>query len=510
MQAFACTSNRLQLGAHMAPECGRREASPGAALLTLTVALSAVLAASTAVSGGANARLLTSSSPSSPAPARHLSSSSERTARPAASRPPPPPPSVEQELDAARAAIRRAARRRGELRRGEGNVTTANSWFHAGVDHALLASVYRNPAAFHRSYREMEKRFRVYVYEEGEPPILHAGPCKNIYTIEGRFIEQLELMAPPPGTRRRRRRRAEAGGVRTTDPARAHAFFLPFSVSQMVQFVYRPNTYDKSPLRAIVADYVRVVASRHPYWNRSAGADHFMLSCHDWGPEASMGHPELYANGIRALCNANTSEGFRPGQDVSVPDINLYDGDMPRQLLAPAPETAARPFLAFFAGRRHGHVRDLLLRHWAGRDPDAFPVYERGVGDAGGAAGDYFTGMRRARFCLCPSGFEVASPRVVEAIHAECVPVIVSDGYAPPFADVLRWEAFSVAVPVADIPVLREVLERIPAPEVERLRRGVRLVKRHFMLHQPPERLDMFHMILHSVWLRRLNLRLDH
>jgi len=39
-----------------------------------------------------------------------------------------------------------------------------------------------------RSYTEMEKRFRVYVYEEGEPPILHDGPCKNIYTIEGRFI----------------------------------------------------------------------------------------------------------------------------------------------------------------------------------------------------------------------------------------------------------------------------------------------------------------------------------
>lgn len=116
----------------------------------------------------------------------------------------------------------------------------------------------------------MEKRFKVYVYEEGEPPIVHAGPCKNIYTIEGRFIEQLELMSP------------DDGGVRTSNPARAHAFFLPFSVSQMVQFAYVPNTYDKSPLRTIVADYIRVVASRHPFWNRSAGADHFMLSCHDW------------------------------------------------------------------------------------------------------------------------------------------------------------------------------------------------------------------------------------
>uniref|UniRef100_A0A0E0DA03 Exostosin GT47 domain-containing protein n=1 Tax=Oryza meridionalis TaxID=40149 RepID=A0A0E0DA03_9ORYZ len=220
---------------------------------------------------------------------------------------------VEDELDAARAAIRRAARqhhRRGGG--GEGGDVGSANWlrFYGGeADYDLLSRVYRNPAAFYRSYVEMERRFKVYVYEEGEPPILHEGPCKNIYTIEGRFIEQLELMSPPD----------DGGGVRTWDPTRAHAFFLLLSVSQMVKFVYRPPSQDRAPLRAIVADYVRVVAARHPFWNRSAGADHFMLSCHDWGPYASRGQPELYTNAIRALCNANTSEGFRPGKDVRRP-----------------------------------------------------------------------------------------------------------------------------------------------------------------------------------------------
>ncbi|VAI83267.1 unnamed protein product [Triticum turgidum subsp. durum] len=417
-------------------------------------------------------------------------------------------PSVERELDAARAAIRRAAR----WHRGSNASAAPGRWFRGDdVDYALLARVYRNPAAFHRSYVEMERRFKVYVYAEGEPPILHAGPCKNIYTIEGRFIEQLELLAPP------------AAGVRTWDADRAHAFFLPFSVVQMVHFTYRHLSYDRAPLLSLVGDYVRVVASLHPFWNRSAGADHFMLSCHDWGPDASKGDPELYANGIRALCNANTSEGFRPGRDVSIPEINLYDGDTPRQLLGSSPGLSARPYLAFFAGGRHGHVRDLLLRHWKGHDPATFPVYEYDLPSSTGSnsssshnrrgrdrQSDYFAYMHLSRFCLCPSGHEVASPRVVEAIHAGCVPVLVSDGYALPFADVLRWESFSVSVPVADIPRLKEVLERIPTAEVERLWDGVRLVKRHFTLRQPPERLDMFHMILHSVWLRRLNFRLDH
>jgi hypothetical protein len=55
-----------------------------------------------------------------------------------------------------------------------------------------------------------------------------------------------------------------------------------------------------------------------------------------------------------------------------------------------------------------------------------------------------------------------------------CVTLLVADRYTPLFADVLWWEAFSVAVAVADVPRLRES----SAPEVERLCGGVRLVKR--------------------------------
>ncbi|KAF2925452.1 hypothetical protein DAI22_06g054000 [Oryza sativa Japonica Group] len=245
-------------------------------LIILALAAAAAIAGFLSVAGAGRGRSSSSS------PARRLSNglAAER-ARMAMAR--AASPTVERELDAARAAIRRAARRRrhGDLAGGEGrsssNVSSAK-WlsFFGDADHARLERVYRNPAAFYRSYVEMERRFKVYVYEEGEPPIAHEGPCKNIYAVEGRFIEELELMAPP------------LGGVRTWDPARAHALFLPLSVSQMVQLAYRPLSYDLSPLRAIVADYVAVVASRHRFWNRSAGADHFMLSCHDWARSARV------------------------------------------------------------------------------------------------------------------------------------------------------------------------------------------------------------------------------
>ncbi|WOL13588.1 hypothetical protein Cni_G25999 [Canna indica] len=116
--------------------------------------------------------------------------------------------------------------------------------------------------------------------------------------------------------------------------------------------------------------------------------------------------------------------------------------------------------------------------------------------------------MLQSRFCLCPSGFEVASPRIVEAIYAECVPVILSEGYVLPFSDVLRWEAFSVAVKVEEVSRLRQILEGVSKEEMRKLREGLKAVKKHFVLNQPAKRLDVFHMILHSVWLRRLNIKL--
>ncbi|KAL7164189.1 hypothetical protein ACSBR2_040161 [Camellia fascicularis] len=356
-----------------------------------------------------------------------------------------------------------------------------------GDGDAHTGDIYRNYGEFYQSYTEMEKRFKVYVYEEGELPLVHDGPCKNIYTTEGRFIHEMEH---------------GGGRFRTRDANRAHVYFMPFSVTWMVKYLYKPLSYNLTPLKNFVSDYVRVISTKHPFWNRTHGADHFMLSCHDWGPHASQGDPVLYNTSIRILCNANSSEGFNPQKDVSLPEIHLYTGDISPKLLSPRPPNTPRPYLAFFAGGLHGPIRPILLNHWKNRDTD-LPIYEylpKGL--------DYYSFMLQSKYCLCPSGHEVASPRIVEAIYAECVPVILSDHYVLPFSDVLRWEGFSVQVETEKIPQLKEVLMGISEEKYMRLKEGVRAVRRHFVWNQPAKRFDVFHMILHSVWLRRINLRL--
>ncbi|KAJ4836916.1 hypothetical protein Tsubulata_022593 [Turnera subulata] len=116
--------------------------------------------------------------------------------------------------------------------------------------------------------------------------------------------------------------------------------------------------------------------------------------------------------------------------------------------------------------------------------------------------------LKRSKFCLCPSGYEVASPRVVEAIYAECVPVLISDSYVPPFSDVLNWNSFSVQVEVKDIHRIKDILMAISQRQYLRMQRRVKQVQRHFVINGPPKRFDVFHMTIHSIWLRRLNVQI--
>ncbi|OVA19724.1 Exostosin-like [Macleaya cordata] len=378
---------------------------------------------------------------------------------------------IEAGLARARDSILKAARNR--------NLTMT----HDDPDYVPQGAIYRNAYSFHRSYLEMEKKFKIFVYEEGEPPIFHDGPCKSIYSTEGMFIHQMEM----------------ENHFRTKDPDQAHVYFLPFSVVRMVQYLYEPNSHEIESIGRTVIDYVNVVARKYSHWNRSLGGDHFMLSCHDWGPRTSAYVPELFDNSIRVLCNANTSEGFNPSKDASFPEIHLRTGEITGLLGGASP--SRRSVLAFFAGRLHGHIRYLLLQQWKNKDQDVqvYDALPNGV--------SYNNMLKKSKYCLCPSGYEVASPRVVEAIYAECVPVLISDNYVPPFSDVLNWDSFSVQIAVSDIPNIKRILTGISQSRYLKMQRRVKQVQKHFAVNGPPKRFDVFHMIVHSIWLRRLNFR---
>ncbi|XP_076900321.1 putative glycosyltransferase At3g07620 [Bidens hawaiensis] len=384
---------------------------------------------------------------------------------------------VEAELAGARVLIRDAATSR--------NSSSSSSSPLNDPDYVPSGNIYRNPYLFHRSYLLMEKLFKVYIYEEGEPPLFHKGPTYGIYSTEGVFLNFIE----------------KDPSFRTSDPNRAHVYFLPFSVTMILDYLFDPVIRDKAVLERVIGDYVHIVSSKYPYWNQSLGSNHFMLACHDWGPRATWSVHSLYFTSIRLLCNANTSEYFNPRKDASIPNINLQRGET--TMITGGLPASNRTTLAFFAGGQfHGKIRPLLFQYWKDKDQD-IQVYNRVPNNV-----SYHEMMQTSRFCLCPSGYEVASPRIVEAIYAGCVPVLISQHYVLPFSDVLNWDAFSVRVSMGEIPKLKRILLGISDDEYVRLQENVKRVQQHFVVNNPAKRYDIYHMILHSLWLRRLNLHI--
>ncbi|KAK6942702.1 Exostosin, GT47 domain [Dillenia turbinata] len=314
---------------------------------------------------------------------------------------------------------------------------------------------------------------------------IHNGPCKSKYSTEGNFIHMIETNSQ----------------FRTNDPDKAHVFFLPFSVAILVQFVYVRNSHDFTPIRKTVIGYVDVVSNKYPYWNRSLGADHFMLACHDWVRNC------VFFQGRRLrfqyLIYTKTRFVFSATQihrrDLTPPRMyrfrkSIYKRASSKDLLVGHHHPGGPSWLSLqedFTGQ--------CFEHWENKDNDiqVHRYLPKGV--------SYYEMMRKSRFCLCPSGYEVASPRVVEALYTGCVPVLISDHYVPPFSDVLNWKSFSVEVPPKDIPRLKEILTSISSRLYIRLqRRGVQ-IRKHSEVHSPPQRCDIFHMTLHFVWLGRLN-----
>lgn len=190
-------------------------------------------------------------------------------------------------------------------------------------------------------------------------------------------------------------------------------------------------------------------------------------------------HPELRQNTIKALCNADLSDGiFVPGRDVSLPETSIRNAGRPLRNIGNGNRVSQRQILAFFAGNLHGRVRPQLLKHWRNKDDD-MKIYGPLPHNVARKM-TYVQHMKSSKYCLCPMGYEVNSPRIVEAIYYECVPVIIADNFVLPFSEVLDWSAFSVVVPEKDIPRLKEILLEIPMRRYLKMQSNVKMVQRHF------------------------------
>ncbi|KAL7093641.1 hypothetical protein ACP275_11G051800 [Erythranthe tilingii] len=344
------------------------------------------------------------------------------------------------------------------------------------------ASLFRNYSMFVRSYELMENKFKVYIYREGEKPIFHEPYTRGIYASEGWFMKLMEKNKQ----------------FAVKDPKKAHMFYLPFSSVKLRNALNGSDFRSQKDLENHLKKYVDIIATKYRFWNKRGGADHFLVACHDWAPRSTR---KIFENCTRALCNSNIAGGFKIGKDISLPVTYIRSSENPLKDIEKNP-TPNKTILAFFAGGMHGYVRPILLHYWQNKKPD-MKIVGPMPRDIEGKA-KYREFMKASKYCICAKGYEVHTPRVVESIYYECVPVIISDNYVPPFFEVFDWESFALFVLEKDIPNLREILLSVSEDRYVMMKRRLKMVQRYFFWHKVPEKYDLFHMILHSVWYSRV------
>jgi hypothetical protein len=149
-----------------------------------------------------------------------------------------------------------------------------------------------------------------------------------------------------------------------------------------------------------------------------------------------------------------------------------------RALRPPCAE-GARDLLFSFVGTLANPLWPPFLLRGIGAEPRWRRVEARAPGPAFlgtadeararlGVADPYADVPARSVYGLCPRGYGGWTYRLSETIVSGAIPVILSDGFAPPFADRLPWETLALHVPERALDALPELLEADAPRRAER------------------------------------------
>ncbi|KAI9031390.1 exostosin family-domain-containing protein [Hyaloraphidium curvatum] len=256
-----------------------------------------------------------------------------------------------------------------------------------------------------------------------------------------------------------------------------------------------------------------------PYFNRSAGLDHFTALAHDsWYhvlrsdrvasvlPLSFRHNVLLVANqgddGSLPMFGGSEPPGFMPSflplRDICVtpPSWNATEFRQKGNRTWTRAAWRDRRYLAVFRGAidmnltiHSGGVRQALYGMLKGDRDILFgrtnPFHARELLDS--------------KFCLFIRGFNVWSERMGTLVNAGCIPVIVADRYVLPFWQTIDWREISVRIPERDALVpgrLKGILRGIPEGRAMAMEARLAEVSRNLTWYLPPRPGDAMDQVL--------------
>jgi len=138
-------------------------------------------------------------------------------------------------------------------------------------------------------------------------------------------------------------------------------------------------------------------------------------------------------------------------------------------------ERKLKYFLTFKGGPTYSPLRNVQLASLL-HQPDQGLIYISSY-DSSYAYDDL---LLNSQFALCPRGNGYYSYRIMEAISAGAIPVILSDRYVLPFHEILDWKSFAVMIPESNVRHTVSILRSLSAQEIKAMRCTLRWVYRTY------------------------------
>ena len=79
-------------------------------------------------------------------------------------------------------------------------------------------------------------------------------------------------------------------------------------------------------------------------------------------------------------------------------------------------------------------------------------------------------------FCLVPRGRRLGSYRFLETLRAACIPVLLSNGWRLPFAEVIDWSEATLEADERLLLQVPEILNSVPAARVFAMRQQTQIL----------------------------------
>src|SRR4051812_33138025 len=94
---------------------------------------------------------------------------------------------------------------------------------------------------------------------------------------------------------------------------------------------------------------------------------------------------------------------------------------------------------------------------------------------------DYETLLQNSTFCLVPRGRRLGSFRFLEALKAGCIPVLLSNGWVLPFAEVIDWNHATVLADERTLLQTLELLRSIDKTKIFRMKQQTQVLWNQYL-----------------------------